>query len=386
MCLVLDPLHERLAILRITHSGGGTRTVFPHMIDLHQLLVCLHSGEKLHTLVLRDAAVTEHIHTEPQRNAQEQQLIERSVAINVDVHMLDQQAGSITTHINGGKVETVDIQFCHSHLFLLEMYISLGFLRVLLQISVVQCFLRTERHLTLAQFQEGVGTLTVHDTAVLVILQSIVDGAQQVGTQVGIIDGGKDLHSADKVARHPVGRAEEVFVMTAVTEDEDTGMFKIAVDDADTMDILTHPFHTGHQRAVAADDDIYLHSSLRNLIELLHDILVGDMIDLHLHPCFLACLGILNLRVEQVDDPVLHGVGRYHQLAEDRMDIGFLNEVKHLCHFLDNSRARRHHEIVGVNLGVALVKITGPDTGDVTFLRFDIEQFGVHLPGLPRRR
>ena len=120
MCLVLDPLHESLAILRITHSGGGTRTVFPYMINLHQLPVCLHGGEKLHTPVLRDAAVTEHIHTEPQRNAQEQQLIERSVAINVDVHMLDQQAGSITTHINGGKVETVDIQFCHNRLFLPE--------------------------------------------------------------------------------------------------------------------------------------------------------------------------------------------------------------------------------------------------------------------------
>ncbi len=76
MCLVLDSFHEGLSILGITHSRCCTRTIFTHMIDLHQLLVSLHRGEELHAANLGDAAVTKHIHTQSQRNTQEKKFIQ----------------------------------------------------------------------------------------------------------------------------------------------------------------------------------------------------------------------------------------------------------------------------------------------------------------------
>ncbi len=61
------------------------------------------------------------------------------------------------------------------------------------------------------------------------------------------------------------------------------------------------------------------------------------------------------------------------------MDIWLLNEVEHLGYLLDDARTSRHHKIVGIDFGIALMKVTRADAGDVSFLRLDIEQFGVHL-------
>lgn len=56
-----------------------------------------------------------------------------------------------------------------------------------------------------------------------------------------------------------------------------------------------------------------------------------------------------------------------------------VDEVEDLCHLVDDLRTGCHHQIVGIDLGVALMEVARSDAGNVAFLGFYVEQFGVDL-------
>ena len=96
------------------------------------------------------------------------------------------------------------------------------------------------------------------------------------------------------------------------------------------------------------------------------------MVDLDLCPRFLALFGILDLCVEHVENAALHGVGRDEQLTKAYLLEWTVNELEDLCHLCDDRRSGRHHQIIGVDLGIALMEVAGANTCDVTLLAADI--------------
>ena len=156
-------------------------------------------------------------------------------------------------------------------------------------------------------------------------------------------------------------------------------MFQIAVDDAHSVQVAFQSRLGGHQSTVAPEHQVDVHSRLCRRIEFVHHVGFGDVVDFHLYPGLLSAFGILDFVVDVLQDACLHGVGRHHEFPEADRGEGACDEVEHLVHFRHDGRAGRHHQIVGIYLGVALVEVARADAGDVAFLRFDVEQFGVYF-------
>ncbi len=75
-------------------------------------------------------------------------------------------------------------------------------------------------------------------------------------------------------------------------------------------------------------------------------------------------------------------LGRNEQFVETEGRERTVDEVEDLSHLIHDLRTCRHHQIVGIYLGISLVEVTRSDAGDIALLRFDIEQFGVNLQSL----
>ena len=92
------------------------------------------------------------------------------------------------------------------------------------------------------------------------------------------------------------------------------------------------------------------------------------MVDLHLHPSLLALVGILDLGVEHAQDAALHGVRRNEQLIEAEWREWAVDEIEYLSHLVHQLWSGCHHQIVGIDLGIALVEVSGSYAGDVALL------------------
>ena len=103
------------------------------------------------------------------------------------------------------------------------------------------------------------------------------------------------------------------------------------------------------------------------------------MVYLHLYPCIVSLLGVMNLLAYESQQFRFHLVGRDEQFAELNRLEWFIDKLKHLFHLPHYLWPCRHHHIVGINLCVALVQVSCSYTCDVAFLTCDINQFGVNL-------
>ncbi len=106
------------------------------------------------------------------------------------------------------------------------------------------------------------------------------------------------------------------------------------------------------------------------------------MVDLYLHPCLLSLLGIFDLVVEEAQQSRLHGVWRHQELREPHLREWAVDEVEHLGHLFHDALARRHHEVVGIHLRVALVEVARADAGYVALGGRDEAQLGVNFQSL----
>lgn len=107
--LVLYLVYDGLTVLCVAHCRRGAGAVAVDAVDLHKLAVGFHRGDELPFTLLGDTSVGEDIHTQPQGDAEEQQLSGLGLSVVVDIDMLYQQPGGIGADIDGCKVETVYI-------------------------------------------------------------------------------------------------------------------------------------------------------------------------------------------------------------------------------------------------------------------------------------
>lgn len=111
-----------------------------------------------------------------------------------------------------------------------DVFGRLGFL----QIVVVKRLLRAEWQ-TASRLPGKITVCAVNNTSLHIVAQGITDDCGKLPFNIGIINRSHHLHAAVKVARHPVGRPDKHFVFSRCTKLEDTGMFKIAVNDTYNM-------------------------------------------------------------------------------------------------------------------------------------------------------
>ena len=186
--------------------------------------------------------------------------------------------------------------------------------------------------------------------------------------QFFVIHRSQHLNTVDEITWHPVGRTEVVFGIAAIGEDEYSRMFEICVDDAHCRDVLADARKSWNERAVASNENTYLHSRLRSLVELCHHVLIGDVVYLHLYPCLKSLLGIAHLVGDESQYLGFHLIRRHKQFAELHWFEWFADKLKHLLHLAHYLRSCCHHHIVSVYLGIALVQVACSDTSNISAL------------------
>ena len=159
-------------------------------------------------------------------------------------------------------------------------------------------------------------------------------------------------------------------------------MLQIAVYYTNGMYVAAKPLTACYERAVAPEHDVYLHAGLRGGIKFLYNVRLGYMVYLHLYPCLAARACILYLLVDKTYYPCLHRVWRHHKFSEPELRERTVDKVEHLLNLSHDTLARRHHQIVGVHLGVTFMEVARTDTGNAAFGRLYIEQLRVNLKSL----
>ena len=114
-------------------------------------------------------------------------------------------------------------------------------------------------------------------------------------------------------------------------------MLEITVDDTVNPQMTVFRQPVSDQGAVAADRQIYLHSGISRIVELADHLRIGNVVDLSPDVRRLAVFLILDLVIDQGDEPALHLIGRDKQLLEADLGIGSLDEVEDLLHLLDDT-------------------------------------------------
>ncbi len=98
-----------------------------------------------------------------------------------------------------------------------------------------------------------------------------------------MVDGYQDLDTAIEVARHQVGRPDQVhrlIVVVAVGEPVDPAVLEVAPQDAAHPDVLGQAGHAGAHRADAAHDALDLHPGVAGRVQRLDHQSVGDRVAL----------------------------------------------------------------------------------------------------------
>ena len=75
-------------------------------------------------------------------------------------------------------------------------------------------------------------------------------------------------------------------------------MLQITIDYTHYAEILAQVLYAWHERAVATHKSLNAHTGTRSGVNLIDNILVGDVVYLNLHPCRTSLLSILYLGVE----------------------------------------------------------------------------------------
>src|SRR6266487_2084543 len=83
-----------------------------------------------------------------------------------------------------------------------------------------------------------------------------------------------------EVPRHQIRASEQERTLVARVEDEEAAVFEEPAEDAAHSDRLAEARHARSKRADAARDDVDLGALLRSSIQLLDDLLVGQVVDL----------------------------------------------------------------------------------------------------------
>ena len=103
------------------------------------------------------------------------------------------------------------------------------------------------------------------------------------GAQAAVGDAQHRLDAPVEVARHEVGRADDVLgvVVAGLAEAEDPRVLEVATDDRPHGDVLGQAGHAGAQAADAAHDEVDPRARRRRRVELVDHLGVDERVDLH---------------------------------------------------------------------------------------------------------
>src|SRR5579864_4578960 len=113
-----------------------------------------------------------------------------------------------------------------------------------------------------------------------VVREVDLEDLRQATAQSRIGDRDDRLDAAVEVARHEVGRAEEVLRLAAVAEAKDARMLEEVTDDGPHSDALRKARDARTQRAHAADQEVDLGARLRCGVQRVDDLGVDQVVDL----------------------------------------------------------------------------------------------------------
>ncbi len=119
-----------------------------------------------------------------------------------------------------------------------------------------------------------IAAVRLHFPNAALVDQLYVDDFPEPFLQRGVFDGGDDLDPFFEIAFHQVGGTDEVFLLAAVLEVVDTGMFEKTADYRDDRNGFRQAFDAGSQPAGVPDDQVDVNPGLGSLVESLGDILV----------------------------------------------------------------------------------------------------------------
>ncbi len=139
--------------------------------------------------------------------------------------------------------------------------------------------------------------------------------AEEPVAQDAILDGEDDLDSAEEVAGHPIGAADEDFGLAGVFEVEDAAMFEEAADDATDFDGGAEVRDTGAEAADAADDELDGDAGLGSAVEGGDDLGIDEGVHLGDDARGQALLGVPGFAFDEVEHPLVELEGGDDEFA-----------------------------------------------------------------------
>ena len=174
--------------------------------------------------------------------------------------------------------------------------------------------MRTEIFLTVSV--EPIGAAAVDDAGCHVVGQAEFDDLFELFLYTGIVYGSIHFHPMIQVAGHPVGRTDVIVFAPAASENQNAGMFQIAVDDAADFDIFAQIFDAGDDRTVPPYQKPHLDAGLRGFVEFFDDLFIGDVVDFGQNIGFFSLSGPTNFFVDQRHDLSAHVLRSHQQMTE----------------------------------------------------------------------
>ena len=174
-------------------------------------------------------------------------------------------------------------------------------------------------------------------------------------------DGGDGFDAPVEVAVHPVGGADEEFLVAAVEEMIDAGMLEESAEDADDADVFGQSRDAGAQAAEAADDEVDFHAGLRGGVERLDDFRVLEGVHLGDDAGFAAGRGRARPRGGFSGETLAHVDRRDEQLAVIALERTAGEVVEEVDHVVGDLRVAGEQAEIGVELGGAGVVVAGAD-------------------------
>src|ERR671937_609460 len=103
-----------------------------------------------------------------------------------------------------------------------------------------------------------------------------------------VLDRRDDLDPVIEVARHQIGSPEQVAGLAVRLEDEEPAVLEEPAENRAHLDVLPAPSLARPQRAGRPREDFDLDPRVGSLVELVDDLLVREVVQLHANPRLLA--------------------------------------------------------------------------------------------------
>ena len=134
-------------------------------------------------------------------------------------------------------------------------------------------------------------------------------------------------------------------------------MLEVAADNRANLDVFAQAWNPGAERANAAHDHAHFHPRLTCRVELFNHAHVHNVVELEVHPRFLACFGAGDFVVNELGEASAGGERTDEEVPIDLALEAVLEEIKQLGQFTGDLGVGREQTQILVDAGIAFVKV-----------------------------